>query len=116
MKVEELVYVFLKGKFELLSLTQTKLKRYGEVSWCGVNDIIAGVQAVERTREAVAVLSNDVWHSTVIDFGCVSLESYGLRSSFQGLKYLVVVGYDPTEGDVKQKRGSGMTWTGLWIE
>ena len=63
--------VFQKGKFELLALTETKLKRNGEVSWCGVNGIIVGVQEMERAREGVAVLLNDVWHSAVIDFGCI---------------------------------------------
>ena len=49
---------------------ETKLKGNGEVSWCGVNGIIAGVQEKERAREGVAILSNDVWHSAVVDFGC----------------------------------------------
>ena len=43
--------VFREGKFELLALTETKLKGKGEVSWCGVNGIIAGVQEMERPRE-----------------------------------------------------------------
>ena len=47
-KREERVDVFKEGKFELLALTKTKLKGKGEVSWCGVNDIIAGVQEMER--------------------------------------------------------------------
>ncbi|MCQ7013011.1 hypothetical protein, partial [Clostridioides difficile] len=64
--------VFRKGKFDLLALTETKLKGNGEVSWCGVNGIIAGVQEMERAREGVAILLSDVWHSAVIDFGCVS--------------------------------------------
>ena len=54
--------VFRKGKFELLALTETKLKGNGEI-WCGVNGVIAGVQ-MERAWEGVAVLLNDVWHST----------------------------------------------------
>ena len=33
---EEVVDVFRKGKFELLALTETKLKGNGEVSWCKV--------------------------------------------------------------------------------
>ena len=45
---------FRKGKFELLALTETKFKGNGEISWCGVNDIIAGVQEMERAREGVA--------------------------------------------------------------
>ena len=36
-KREEVVDVFREGKFEFLALTETKLKRNGEVSWCGVN-------------------------------------------------------------------------------
>ena len=63
--------VFKEGKFELLALTEKKLKRKGAVSWCGVNDIIAGVQEMERAREGVAILLNGVWHSAVVDFGCV---------------------------------------------
>ena len=63
---------FRKGKIEFLALTKTKLKGNGEVSWCGINGIITGVQEMERAREDGAVLLNDVWHSAVIDFGCVS--------------------------------------------
>ena len=48
--------VFRKGKFELLALTETKLKGNGEVSWSGVNGIIVGVQEME----SVAVLLNVV--------------------------------------------------------
>ena len=30
--------------------------------------MIAGVQEIERARECLAILMNDEWHSTVIDF------------------------------------------------
>ena len=43
-KMEEVVDVFREGKLELLPLTETKLKGNGDVSWCGVNGIISGVQ------------------------------------------------------------------------
>ena len=49
---EEVVDVFRKGKFALLVLTVTKLKGNGEVSWCGVNGIIAGVYEIEKDKEA----------------------------------------------------------------
>ena len=39
-----MVDIYQKGKFDLLAFTETKLKGEGEVSWCGVNGIIAGVQ------------------------------------------------------------------------
>ena len=35
--------VFREGKFELLDLTETKLKGKGKVSWSGVNVIFTGV-------------------------------------------------------------------------
>ena len=70
-KREEVVDVFGIGNFELLTLTETKLKVNEEVSWCEVNGIIAGAQ-MEIARESVTVLLNDVGHSAVIDFGCIS--------------------------------------------
>ena len=48
--------IFKEGKFELLALMEMKLKGKGEVSWCGINGIIAGVQEMERATEGVAIL------------------------------------------------------------
>ena len=39
-----MVDIFKEGKFELLALTETKLKGEGEISWCGFNGIITGAQ------------------------------------------------------------------------
>ena len=44
----------------------------GEVSWCGVNGIIVDVQEMERAREVVAILLNDVWYIGVGKSGRVS--------------------------------------------
>ena len=52
--------IFNEGKFELLALAETKLEGEGEVSWVEVNGIISGVQEMERAREGVAILLNDV--------------------------------------------------------
>ena len=104
--------VFGKGKFKPLALTKTKLKGNREVSWCGVN----GVQERERAREGVAVLLNDVWHSAVIDFGYVSSRILRIKFKFSRVKVCVVVEYGPNGGIGEEGRGSGMTWTGMWIE
>ena len=64
--------IFKRGKFELLVLKEMKLKGMGEVSCYGVNVILTSVQEMERAREVVAVLLNDVWHSAVVKSGCVS--------------------------------------------
>ena len=55
-----MVEVFRKGKFELLALKEMKLKGNREVLWCGVNGIVAGIQEIERAREGVAILLNNV--------------------------------------------------------
>ena len=72
MKREKVVDIFKKGKFELLALTEMKLKGKGEVSWSGVNIIFTSVHEMERARERVAILLNDVWHSAVVKSGYVS--------------------------------------------
>ena len=94
------MHVFGKGKFELLTLTETKLKRNGKVSWCGVNGIIASVR---RWKE----LLNDMWPSTVIDFYCVSIRILWIKFKFSRVKVFVVVGYGSNEGD-------GEEWDKFW--
>ena len=64
-----MVNIFKELKFELLTLMETKLKGKGEVSWYGVNGIIAGVQEVERAMEEIAILLNNVWYSAMVNFG-----------------------------------------------
>ena len=63
-----MVDISRKRKFEFLTLTETKFKGNGEVSQCELNGIISNVHEIERAREGVAILLNNVWHSVVIDF------------------------------------------------
>ena len=94
-----MVDVFRKGKFEMFSLTETKLKTNGEVSWCGVNGIIA----VERAREVVAILLKYMWPRAVIEFGCVSSRIFWINFKFSRAKVCVVVRYSPNEGDGEER-------------
>ena len=113
-KREEVVDVFREGKFDLLALT--KLNENGDVSRCGLNGIITGVQEMERAREGLAILLNDLWHSAVIDFDVLALETSGLNSNFQVLKFVWWWGMAPMKEIGKKVTDAGMTWTGLWIE
>ena len=88
--------VFREGKFELLALTEMKLKWIGKVSWSGVNGTIAGVQEM-------AIMLNDVWYSAVVYFGCVSSRILWTKFEFSRDDVSVVVGYDPTEGDGEER-------------
>ena len=56
----------------MLALTETKLEEKGEVSWSVVNVIFIGVHQMERAREELAVVLNDVWHSAVVKSGYVN--------------------------------------------
>ena len=78
--------VFREEKFELLILTEKKLKRNGKVSWCVVNGIIGGFQEMERAREGVAILLNYERHRAVMDFGCISLCGEGTALAVKMLK------------------------------
>ena len=74
-----MVGVFRKGKFELLALTETKLKRNREISFCGVNSIVADFQEIEVAREGTAILSNDVWYSSAMTLDMLALKSCRLN-------------------------------------
>ena len=103
-KKEGIVNVSRKGKFELLALTKTKLKGNGELLWCEVNGIIAGVQEIERAREVVAVLMKDEWYSVMTDFGCVSSKVIWVKFKFSLVKICVVVKNSSTEEAIKEMK------------
>ena len=58
---------------------------------------------MERAREGVVVLLNDVWRSAVMDFGCVTFRILWIKFKFSGVKVCVVVGYSSNEG-IGEKR------------
>ena len=86
---------------------EMKLKR------SGVNVIFAGVHEMERAREGITVLLNDVWHRAVIKSGCVSSRILWIKFKCSRVKVCMVVRYGPNEGDGEESFGT--TWTGLWI-
>ena len=53
---------------------------------------------MERTREGMAILLDDVSNSAVIDFGCVSYRTLWIKFTFSKVKVCVVVGYGPSKG------------------
>ena len=71
-------------------MSESKLKGNGEGLWYGAKGIFADIQEVQRVREGVAVWMNDVWHSAVTDFGCVSSKT--LRVKFKFSRFKVCVG------------------------
>ena len=97
-----MVDTFKEGKFELLALMESKLKKNGEVSWCGVNDTIAAVLEMERAREGVGILLNDVWDS-VVDFGCENSGILWIKLKLLMVKVCVMVGYSTNEGDGEER-------------
>ena len=79
-----------------------KAEREREVSWCGLNGIIAGVQEIDGTREGVAALMNDAWHTAVIGFGSVSSRILWIKIKFSRVKGCMVAVSGLTEGEVEE--------------
>ena len=53
---------------------------------------------------------NDVWHSEVVKYGCVSSRILWIKFKFSRVKVCVMVGYGPNEGDGEEidRIASGM--------
>ena len=51
----------------------------------------------------MAVLLNDVWHSSVVKFGCISSRILRIKLKFSRVKLCVVVGYGPNEADGEER-------------
>ena len=51
----------------------------------------------------MAIVLNNVWHSAVIDFGCVNFRILWIKFKFSWVKVCVVVGYGPSEGDGEER-------------
>ena len=56
-----------------------------------------------RARNDVAILLNDVWYSSVIEFVCVSSGILWIKFTFSMVKVCVVVGYAHSEGDGEER-------------
>ena len=102
--------VFRKGKFDLLAVTETKMKGKGEIKWCDVKCVRAGVEENERGREGVAILMSDLWYEAMVDFDCVSPRILMVKFKFEKVKVCVVVTYGPSEGNVEE---STIFWDNL---
>src|SRR5678815_3357366 len=57
----EVMDVFKKGKFDLLAVTETKMKGIGENEWCGVKCVCFSVERNESGIEGFAILMSDLW-------------------------------------------------------
>ena len=108
--------IFKEGKFELLTLMEMKLKGKEKVSWYGVNGIITSVQEMERAREGLAILLNNVWHNAVLDIACVSPRILWIKFKFSRIKVYVVVGYGSNEEDGKERNGQDSGLSREWIK
>ena len=59
---------------------------------------------MERGREDVAILLDDVGYSTVIDFGCVSSRILWIKFKFSRVTLCVMVWYYPNEGIGEERK------------
>ena len=50
----------------------------------------------------MAVLMNDLWHSAVINFECVSYITLRVKFKFSRVKVCLMVVYRPTKGEIEE--------------
>ena len=62
-----------------------------------------GVQEMERDREGMAILLNNVWYSALIGFGYVNSRIIWSKFEFSRVKVCMLVGYGPNEGGGEER-------------
>ena len=58
---------------------------------------------MKRAMEGVVVLLNDLWHSAVIDFRCISSRILWIKLELSRVKVCVMVVHGPNEGNGEEK-------------
>ena len=94
----EVMNVFRNGGFELLALTETKMKGSGEDEWYGVRCVYSGVERNVRAKERVAILISESWYGCMVNYVCVSPRILMVKFKFKKVKVCVVAAYGPSEG------------------
>ena len=51
----------------------------------------------------MGILLNDVWHSAMVNFGCVNSRILWIKFKYSRVKVCVVVGCGPNEGDGEER-------------
>ena len=69
-----------------------------------VNGIIASEQETERAKVGAALLLNDMWHSALVDFVCVSSRIIWVTFRFSRVNLCVVVMDGPNEGHPEERK------------
>ena len=79
--------VIQRRKARIAFLDGDEIEREGRgIMVSGFNVIFASVQEMERARERVALLLNDVWHSAVVKFESVSFRILWIKFKFSRVK------------------------------
>ena len=87
--------MFKERKMDVLVLSETKVKGYGERDWEGEKVIISGVSERCRAREGVAmIIKEELWEG-VIEYKCVSSRLMWVRMKVSQEKMFVVGVYGP---------------------
>ena len=83
-KREEVGVLFEERGFDLLALSETKLKGDGEMMFGKYKGVISGVKEEVRAREGVAIIISDKWWKYVRKVKRVSTRVMWVRMQFGG--------------------------------
>src|SRR6201990_2155529 len=103
-KTEEVGIVMKEKGFDVLALTETKLKGKGEMSFGMYKGIYAGVNERVRAREGVTIVMKDVWWSYVKWSGSIGARIVWVRLRIRREYWIFICAYAPVVGtNVKER-------------
>ena len=105
-KREELGIVMKEKGFDVLALTETKLKGKGEISFGMYKGIYAGVNERVRAREGVAIVMKDMWWSCVKGSGNIGARIAWVRLRVRREYWVFICAYAPVVGTNERERES----------
>ena len=90
--------------YDVLALSETKLKGKGEIDWEGVKGIKSGIVGRERAREGVLVLLSERFWKNVREYKEVNSRIVWVRVMVNGYKWVIVVAYAPCGSNANEKK------------
>src|SRR6201990_823295 len=103
-KREEVGIVMKEKGFDVLALTETKLKGKGEISFGMYKGIYAGVNERVRAREGVAIVMKDMWWSCVKGSGNIGARIAWVRLRVRREYWVFICAYAPVVGTNERER------------
>ena len=103
-KRSSVIQVMRERKYDVLALSETKLKGNGLIEWDGMKGVKAGVGERGRAREGVAVLMKEIMWQDMVEYKAVNSRIIWVKVRVSGSLWVFVAGYAPSGSCSEEKR------------